>query len=33
MTEPTELLRKVGAELDRIGCERFTTGSVVLWSY
>ena len=30
MTEPTELLRGVGAELDRIGCERFTTGLVVI---
>lgn len=26
--EPTELLRLVGEELDRIGCQRFTTGSV-----
>ena len=26
--EPTELLRVVGDELDRIGCQRFTTGSV-----
>lgn len=26
--EPTELLRRVGEELDRIGCPRFTTGSV-----
>ena len=33
MTEPTELLRKVGAELDRIGCERFTTGSVACMIY
>ena len=33
MTEPTELLRKVGAELDRIGCERFTTGSVASMIY
>jgi hypothetical protein len=27
--EPTELLRLVGEQLDRIGCQRFTTGSVV----
>lgn len=26
--EPTELLRLVGEQLDRIGCQRFTTGSV-----
>lgn len=26
--EPTELLRLVGERLDRIGCERFVTGSV-----
>jgi len=26
--EPTELLRLVGEQLDRIGCRRFTTGSV-----
>ena len=26
--EPTELLRVVGDQLDRIGCQRFTTGSV-----
>lgn len=26
--EPTELLRRVGDELDRLGCPRFTTGSV-----
>ncbi|NBX37732.1 MAG: hypothetical protein EBR10_11030 [Planctomycetes bacterium] len=26
--EPTELLRLVGEQLDRVGCQRFTTGSV-----
>ena len=26
--EPTELLRLVGERLDRLGCERFTTGSL-----
>lgn len=26
--DPTELLRVVGARLDELGCERFTTGSV-----
>ena len=26
--EPAELLRLVGEQLDRIGCQRFTTGSV-----
>jgi len=28
LMEPTELLRVVGDQRDRIGCQRFTTGSV-----
>ena len=28
LMEPTELLRLVGERLDRLGCERFTTGSL-----
>ena len=28
LMEPTELLRLVGEQLDSIGCQRFTTGSV-----
>ena len=31
--EPTELLRLVGEQLDRIGCPRFTTGSVAAMVY
>lgn len=33
MIGPTELLRIVGAELDRIGCQHFTTGSVAAMVY
>jgi hypothetical protein len=31
--EPTDLLALVGAQLDRIGCPRFTTGSVASMVY
>ena len=31
--EPTDLLALVGAQLDRIGCARFTTGSVASMVY
>ena len=30
---PTDLLRVVGSVLDRIGCQRFTTGSVASMIY
>jgi len=33
MIEPTELLRLIGAELDRVGCEHFATGSVASMIY
>ena len=31
--DPTDLLGVVGAQLDRIGCPRFTTGSVASMVY